>query len=69
MELRLCKRTDGLFESYDDETAKQLIPVGEVLSLDYSAKRNYKNLQRWHVFCKHTFDMQDTYDNLRIWKK
>lgn len=69
MELRLCKRTDGLFEAYDDETAKQKIPVGEVISLPYSAKRNYKNLQCWHVFCKHTFDMQDTYDNLRVWKK
>ena len=71
MELKLCKRADGLLEAYDDESLEQLsrITAGEVISFPYSAKRNYVNLQRWHVFCKHSFDMQDTYDNIRVWKK
>ena len=71
MDLRLCKRSDGLYEAWDDETLAICsgIPVGTVLSLPYSPKRNYKNLQRWHVFCKHSFNMQDSYDNLRVWKK
>ena len=71
MELRLCKRSDGLYEAYDNESLEIVIrmPTGQVLPVPYSAKRNYANLQRWHVFCKHSFEMQDSYDNLRVWKK
>lgn len=71
MDIRLCKRSDGLLEAHDDEALEALsrIQSGSVITLPYNAKRNYKNLQRWHVFCKHSFDMQDSYDNIRIWKK
>lgn len=70
MELSLCKRTDCLLEAADDETLRllQRMPPGKRVILSYVEKRNYKNLQRWQMFVKHSFDMQDSYDTLRIWK-
>jgi len=71
MDLRLCKRSDGLYEAWDDESValNAQVPTGTVLAAPFRKLRNLKNLQRWQVFCKQSFERQNDYDNFRVWKK
>jgi len=44
------------------------IPDGEIMA-DLKKKRNIKNHRRFFRFIEVTFDMQDTFDSIKVWRK
>lgn len=44
------------------------IPDGEIMA-DLRKNRNVKNHRRFFAFIKMTFDMQDTFDSMEVWRK
>lgn len=44
------------------------IPDGEIMA-DLRKNRNVKNHRRFFAFIKMSFDMQDTFDSMEVWRK
>lgn len=44
------------------------IPDGEIIA-DLRKNRNVKNHRRFFAFIKMSFDMQDTFDSMEVWRK
>lgn len=44
------------------------IPDGEIMA-DLRKNRNVKNHRRFFAFIKLSFDMQDTFDSMEVWRK
>lgn len=73
MKIRLIRRPDGLYEPFDNETeeAGKKIPYTnnlQYIEAEFKIKRNYANHKRWFAFVKHTFEMQDNYHDIQIWR-
>lgn len=70
MELRLSLRCDGLLEAYDNETIDVLksYPPGQYMPVEWKPNRTIENHRRWFAFVKHTFSLQDMYDDITTWR-
>jgi len=67
-EFTAVKLADGSYvASMPDESA--LVPVGTEVMLEYSLKRNPANHRRFFSFIKMTFDMQEFFDDMDIYRR
>lgn len=68
-ELYLFKHIDALVPA-DEETQDILkkIPQGKSIKVKYSFPRNYENHKRFFAFIKTTFDIQDSFDNIKHYR-
>jgi len=58
--------TGSILLPMDDDLSG--IPDGEIIA-DLRKNRNVKNHRRFFAFIKMSFDMQDTFDSMEVWRK